>query len=170
MRHILRHGPHRNHILEAEDFSGEFADRNRGAFQAERRNDDIDAAAVRKSRVEHGVRFVDAPADKGCDPLRNVKHMRVMAELQAGQLKFAAPLHIDHVRTVHEDVGHGLVSQQRLDRTEPDHLIDDFAGQRILLGLIERQFPFIRDLGHEIVHERRQLRLAHPHRRDGFDP
>ena len=40
----------------------EFADRDAGAVDRQRREDDVDPAAVRQAAIDHRTGFVDAPA------------------------------------------------------------------------------------------------------------
>ena len=60
--------------------------------------------------------------------------MRVVAELDARLLHFAAPFHVDVLGSVDEDVADRMVFQQKFERTEPERLVQD---------LLDQAFPFI---------------------------
>ena len=109
----------------------------------------VDAAAVHEPRIEHGAGLVDPSPDRGGDPLGHMQDVGIVAEVDVGQLKLAAPLHIDHVGAVDQDVRHRVVAQQRFEWAEPDHVIDDFVGQALLLLPVEQQFQLGSDLGYE---------------------
>ena len=169
MREFRRHASRFGEPGEIERRLRKSADRQACASEAQRRNDDVDTAAVRKPRVQERARFVDASSDGGSDALRDVQNVGVMAELELGQLKLALPLHIDHVRPVHEDIGHGWIVQQRLDRAEAHHLVHDGAGEDILLALVQQNFAFVGNLGNQPIDEKREFRPGHPHRGNRLD-
>ena len=62
-------------------------------------------------------------------------HVRVVAELDVGQLELAAALDIDLLGAVDHDVGDGLVGEQRLERTEAQHVVEQQLDQLALLAL-----------------------------------
>ena len=73
-----------------------------------------------------------------------------VAEACGGLFQFAEPLDKDVVRPVDEDVGHVLIIEQRLQRTEADQIIGQLGRERVLLDLVEVE-PFTRrDLVHEL--------------------
>ena len=77
------------------DLLGEFADRDRGAVERQRRDDDVDAAAVGETGVDQRPRLVDAAADARHDLGADVHQVLVVAELDVGQFELAAPFDID---------------------------------------------------------------------------
>ena len=62
--------PH--HHVERDVLLGEFADRDGAAIEHERRQHDVDAAAVGEPGVDHRARLVDAAADRRGDALRDI--------------------------------------------------------------------------------------------------
>ncbi len=97
--------------------------------------------------------------------------MVVMPEFVLRQLQLAPALDVDHVGAVDEDVGRRWdLGIKRLDRPQPNHLVDDVPREAILLGLVEQQPAFVGDLAHERVDEQHQLRFCHPHRNHRVDP
>ncbi len=63
--------------------------------------------------------------------------MRIVAELDIREFQLAAPLDVNLLGPVHHDVGDGLIRQQRLERAEPDHVVDEQAHELFLLGAVE---------------------------------
>ena len=59
------------------------------------------------------------------DPLRNVHDVLIVTKLYVGEFELALTLDVYLVEAVHHDVGDGLVAQQRLERPEADHVVDD---------------------------------------------
>ena len=78
------------HLVEADLALAELADRHRGAVDGQRRDDDVDAAAVEQAGVADRARFVDAPADAADDAVADVEQMGVVLERDRGQVELAA--------------------------------------------------------------------------------
>ncbi len=169
-RKLTRHAAVRHEAREFEHAPGELSNGKAGALETERRDDHVDAAAVRQSRVEHRARFVDAPPDRRRDALGDVKHLRVAAKLQIGQLQLAAPLDVDHARPVDQDVRYRRIAQQRVDRAEPDHLVDDVGAEDVLFVRVQQDLSLVRDLRHQLDDEIRQFLLADADGDQRFDP
>ena len=77
------------HHVDGDRLFGEFADRDGGAAQRERRDDDVDAAAVLEAGVGERRGLVDAAADLVDDPLGDLEQMLLVAELDLGELELA---------------------------------------------------------------------------------
>ncbi len=67
----------------------------RAAVEHERRQDDVDAAAVGEPRVDHRARLVDAAPDRGGDALRDPDEMLGVAKPGVGLFELAAALDKD---------------------------------------------------------------------------
>ncbi len=117
-----------------------------------------------------GLEFVDAPPDRRRDALGDVKHLRVAAKLQIGQFQLAAALDVDHARSIDEDVRYGRIAQQRVDRAEPDHLVDDVRAEDVLFVGVQQDFSLVRDLADQLGDEIRQLLLGDADSNERFDP
>ena len=63
-----------------------------------------------------------------------------------GQLHLALALDVDLVRAVDHDVGHGLVLEQRLERPEADHVVDEQPHDRAQLGGVQLDLQVDDDL------------------------
>jgi hypothetical protein len=76
--------------------------------------------------------------------------MRVVTEFNVGEFELALALDINLVRAVDHDVGDGLVAQERLQRPETQHLIDDLVRKRLLFDVRERDFQLHHDIADEL--------------------
>src|SRR5271170_3816690 len=102
--------PH--HRIEGQGLLWEFADRDRAAIEHERRQDDVDAAAVGEPRVDHWARLVDTPANGSGDALRDTDEMLGVAKPSAGLFELAAALDENIERPVDQDVGDVIVFEK----------------------------------------------------------
>ena len=116
-RHLARQILLPHHRVERQALLREFADRDRAAVEHERRQDDVDAAAVGEPGIDHRARLVDAPADRGGDALRDVDEMLGVAKPGGGLFELAAALDIDVEGPVGQDVGDVVVVEKRFERT-----------------------------------------------------
>ncbi len=139
LRHAGRHGAHIDQALQRVGLLGELADRHRRPVDGHRRDSGIDPAAVGQAGVDHGLRLVDTAADRGGDAVDDTQQVVVIAEADGGQFQLAPPLHIDLERAVDQDVGDAVVLEQRLQRTQPRHLVQHRGAQVLQLGVIEGQ-------------------------------
>ena len=124
--------PHQ--LIERQLVLLELTDRQRGAVDGERRRDHVDAGAVEQARVADRRGFVDAAADLADDALADVHQLRAVAEADVGELDFAADFDEGALRTVDHDVGDVVARQQRLERTEAEHVVADVVEQVFLFG------------------------------------
>ena len=141
---------------------GEPPDGDDGPVQRERRNDRVDARAVRKAGVHHRRRFVDAPPDPGHDTVDDLHQMRVAMKGRVRPFELAAALDVNVSRPVDEDVGYDGVLHQRLEWPEAEGLVPDLEHEALPLLPGER-CPFFVD---EALDDPGDLR-AHDLRRDG---
>ena len=103
-RHLLRHRAEAPHHVERDRLLGELTDRDGGAAQRQRRDDDVDAAAVLEAGVGQRRGLVDAAADLVHDALGDLEQMLLVAELDLGELELALALDEGLVRAVDHDV------------------------------------------------------------------
>ena len=169
-RHRLRQVPLPHHDIERDVLLGEFADRDGAAIQHDRRQHDVDAAAVGEPGVDQRARLVDAAADRRGDALRDIDDMLHVAEPRVGPFELAAPLDIDIVRPVDEDVGDLVVVEKRLERTQADHVVGEFGREQVLFALVELDPLLGRDLLNELGDLVLQRRSRQPRRRRRIDP
>ncbi len=81
--HRLGEGLILDHLARGDGLASKTADGEAGAVNGQRRNDGVDARSIGQTGVDHGRRFVDAPADARDDALNDLHEMRVVFEGQA---------------------------------------------------------------------------------------
>ena len=113
--------------------------RHRGAVQGQRRDDGVDAAAVRQAGVHHRRRLIDAPADLRHDAVDDLQQVVVVAELDVALLHLAAAFDVDLVRPVDEDVADGRVLEQHLQRPEAERLVEHLVDEPLALHAVEQR-------------------------------
>ncbi len=110
-----------------------------GTVQGQRRNDGVDTRAVRQAGVDHRADFVDAPADLRDDAVDDLQQVVVVAELDAGLLHLAAPLDVDVLRAVDQDVADRVVLQQHFQRSQAEGLVEHLLDQPLPLVAVEQR-------------------------------
>ena len=85
------------------------------------------------------MRFVDPAADRGHDLVDDAQQMRSSLKRTPQRLEQAAALHIDAFVAVDQDIGDGRVLEQRLERAEAGHLVENLGDEVVELLLVERQ-------------------------------
>jgi len=83
-------------------------------------------------------RLIDPPPDAGDDAVDNLHQVLIVLERKAGEFQLAGAFHIHPVKTVYQDVGNGVVLEQRLERTKAEDFIQNFAAQTLAFGETER--------------------------------
>ena len=96
--------------------------------------------------------------------------MRVVAELDVAQRQLALALDEDLLRPVDQDVGDRVVGQQRLQRAEPQHVVDQDRDQVTLLGQVDPQAQLIANDGDDLGDLPGQLAARQIGRRGDVDP
>ena len=92
--------------------------------------------------------------------------MGIILEFNVRAFEFAAPLDVDHARSGDQDIGNGFVAQQRLQRTQAKHFVQDFFDETVLFDQAQRRFLLVDKFGDGGAHL-----LPHPfagHSVDGF--
>ena len=98
-----------------------------------------------------------------------MQDVRVVAKLQLGQFELAAALDVDHGRAVDQNIGDGIVAQQRLERPKPHHVVDNLDRESVLIMAVQRHSSIARNVGDRIVDAGPQFLRAEPHGDDGLD-
>ena len=112
--------------------------------ERERRDDDVDAAAVREARVDHRRRLVDAPADLGDDLVDDPAQVRLVVEADVRLVEAALALDPDVVRAVDHDLGHAVVGEQPLERAVAERVVGDLVGEA--LAVVARDARLLREV------------------------
>ena len=100
----------------------------------QRREDDVDAAAIQQATVHHRAGFVDAPTNLRGNLLSDGSDMIIVAEPHRNPFQLAISLHVDITRTVHHDIVDRLVQQQRTERPVARHVIGNLVREQKLLA------------------------------------
>ena len=111
----------------------ELSDRQVRAVDRERLDDRVDARAVGKTGIHHRRRVVDAPADGRHDAIDDLEQVAIVLEPDFGLLQPSAALDVDTLRGVHQDVRDVRVLDQRLERAEPEDLVQDLVDENLAL-------------------------------------
>ncbi len=143
-------------VLGLQPLGRKTADREQRAVDRQRRNDRVDARAVRQARVDHRRAVVDAAADAADDAVDDAHQVLVVLERRRQPLELAAALDVDLLVGVDQDVADRRVAQQRLERPEAEDLVDDVAEDHLALGHAERHALF----GDQVEQQRADLRLG----------
>src|SRR4029079_802767 len=99
-----------------------------------------------------------------------MQYMGIVAELQFSQFKLAAPLDIDHARTIDEDIVHRRIAEQGLQRPEANHFINDVGGKRVLLDLIQQEALLVGNFRNQFIDAISEFLLRQTDRDRRFDP
>ena len=98
--------------------------------ERQRREHDVHARAVGQAGVAERLGLVRAPAERREDALDHVAQVALGGEADAGLREPAAPFHPHGRGAAHEDLVHGGIAQQRLERAEPDGALGHPGGER----------------------------------------
>ncbi len=75
-----------------------------------------------------------------------------VVEAHVGQLQKSLALHVDLLVAVHQDVGDGAVLEQRLERSQPEDLVQHLGGDPLLLGGGQQVRLFVHHGQHRLPH------------------
>ena len=149
--HLRPQRAHFDQLVQVERLLGKFADRHQRSVDGDRPHRDVDARAVEQARVAHRMRFIDPAADRGDDLVDDAQKMRLVLEAHARRLQHALPFDVDAFVPVDENVVDGRVLEQRLERTEAGHLVENFRDEVVELLGVERQPLDEHVLRHELL-------------------
>ena len=146
------------HLFLRDDVAAEAADAEARPVERERRDDGVDARAIRQARVDDGLRFIDAAADLRNDLFDDVQQVRVVLEADLGLGELAVALDEDFVVAVDQDIADARLFEQRLQRAESEHFVEHLFDDLGLLGgghghalFVEQAFDDAADLGANAV-------------------
>ena len=126
-------------IVGRERVAAETADGEAGAIDGERRNDGVDARAVRQARVHHRRRFIDAASDRGNDAIDDAHQVGVVAELNVGGFEKTLALDVHLLKGVDQNIGNRGIGEKRLERAQSENFIENFLGKTLALLQIHRR-------------------------------
>ena len=102
----------------------ELPDRHAGTVERKRWQDDVDARAVAEAGIAHWRALVDATADAAYDPIDDLAQLGVTFEHDGAENHPAASLDKYLVRVIDHDLGNCVIFKKRLERSEPEHLVE----------------------------------------------
>ena len=124
----------RDEVLGLQALGRKAANREQRAVDRQRRNDRVDARAVRQTRVDHRRAVVDAAADAADDAVDDAHQVLVVLERRRQPFELAVALDVDVLVGVDQDVADRRIAQQRLERSEAEDLVDDVPEERLALA------------------------------------
>ena len=95
LEHRPGHRAQRDQVLGLQALGRKAADREQRTVDRERRNDRVDARAVRQARVDHRRAVVDAAADAADDAVDDAQQVLVVLERRRMLLELAVALDVD---------------------------------------------------------------------------
>ena len=137
-----------DHLVESQPFLAELSDRDQRPAEAERGNDDVDAAAVRQARIDHRRGLVDAPSHLRDDLVDDPAHVRLVIEAHVGVEEPTVALDPDVVGAVDHDLGDAVVGQQPLERAVAERIVGDRGGEALLV--VARDARLIRQVALDV--------------------
>ena len=138
--HIVGHRAKALHHVQRDRLLGEFTNRDRGALEAERRNDDVHTRTVLETGVSQRRGLVNAAADLVHDTLGDLEKMLFIAELNRRDFELTLDFDVGLFRTVDHDIRNIRVLKQFLEGTKAEKFVDENLFQSKLLTAVERQF------------------------------
>ncbi len=150
LEHRPRQRPDGDEILGAQAFGRKTTDGEQRAVDGERRNDRVDTRTVRQAGVDHRRAVVDAAADAADDAVDDAHQVAIVLERRRQPIQLAGALDVDVLVGVDQDVADRRIAQQRLERTQAEHLVDDITEDGIAFAHAERHVLF----GDEVEEQR----------------
>ena len=110
-------------FLAAQSLSPKAPYRQRGTVERDWRKRGVHTAAVGKSSIDHGGRFVDATTDASGDPLNDPHQVIVVAKANLGLFQPAETFDVHLIEPIHQNVGDGRVEHQGRKRSDAERLL-----------------------------------------------
>ena len=104
-----------------------------GLATRDRREHDVDARTVRQARVDHRRRIVEPAPEGGDNTIGDAADVLRVAEARARRVDHPCALVVDLARAVDHHLRDLGVVEQRLQRTQAQHLVHDFADDELAL-------------------------------------
>jgi hypothetical protein len=103
-----------------------------------------------ESRIDHWARLVDATADPAGDALRYVDEMLGITKPRSRLFELAASFDVDVEWSICQDVSDFVVIEERLERSQTDHVVAEVGGERGFLEFVELNPVLGRDLADQL--------------------
>ena len=157
LHHPFGEGEARHQIVRHQLVGAETADRQQRPVDREWGNNGVNARAVGEACVHHRGGLVDAAAHLRDDLVDDAQQVAVILKRNVGQLQLALSLHVDLFVGVDQDVAHGRVLQQRLERTEAEDLVEHLVADLLALDRTEQRRLFVNQRHQRVPHFRTHL-------------
>ena len=136
--HRLGEALEADQVFAAQRVALELSDGEMRTVHGERLDDRVDTRPIGKTRVDHRRGVVDAPADRRDDPVDDLEEVPVVLEADVGALQLAVTLDVDALEGIHQDVRDRRILDQRLERAQPEDLVEHLPDEHLALVEIER--------------------------------
>src|ERR1019366_390337 len=93
--------------------------------------------SVEQAGIHHGRRLIDTAANRGYNLVDDMHQVGLILEDDVGLLGYAAPFHVDGFVGVDENVIHGGVVQQRLERAEAEYFVENVVREMVAIRRAE---------------------------------
>ena len=123
-----------NQVRGQQRTLGKPANGDQRPVQGDGTQNGVHPAAIGEASVDHGTRFINPATDAARDPLHDLDEVIVVAEGHLRRFESPATLDIHRFGAVSHDVLDRRIAKQRLERPQPQRLIDDLVDQSISLG------------------------------------
>ena len=137
LHHVGAHRIEGDDLFEGEKRLAELSDREARAVRRDRRDHGVHAGAVHKTRVHERAGFVDAPPHLVDDALDHADEVAGVSEVAVGETHLALALHVDVPVVDDHDLRDRIVGDQRLQRSEAQHVLDRLAAEIVEHPLAE---------------------------------
>src|SRR5579883_642963 len=158
------------HLLLGDHVASEAANAEARAVERQRRNDGIYARSVLQAGVDDRLCLVDAAAHLRDDLFDDVQQVRVVLEAHRRFREFAVALDEDFVIAIDQDVADTRFLQERLQRAETEHFVENFLDDLGLFGgghgdalVVEQALDHASDFGAEPLFGNRRDALQVEH-------
>ena len=131
-----------DHVAEVEPLLAELTNRQDGTAQGERRDDRVDAASVRKARVDHRRGLVDTTPHLRDDLVDDAAKVRLVRKANGRLVEPALTLDPDVEGAVDHHFRDAVIGKKPLERPVPEDVVRDLGskalavvvGNALLLG------------------------------------
>src|SRR5215813_6800510 len=122
---------HSRHIITV---AWEFADGDAGTVNRQRRQDDVDPAAVWQAAIHHRTGFVNAPSDSCRNLLRHRCNVIIVAESYRDPFQLTLSLDINVTWPIDHDIVNRFIQQERTQRPVAGHVVRNLVCELKLLA------------------------------------
>ena len=149
LHHLRRDALQLHQLIGGQRTGAKTADRQRRPIQRQRRNNGIDARAVRQPGVDHRRGLIHSAAHARHDAVDDLQKVAIVAKRRIHSLQQTALFNEHMVFVVHQDVGDLWIPKQGLQRPQTKDLIEQVGLDLFLLVEVQRDSLLGDDLFHD---------------------